>query len=137
MDAARFLKAQERDHAQAVAELSAGRKRSHWMWYVFPQLAALGRSERATYYGLGGLDDARAYLAHPVLAPRLHEAVAAAMASGEADPVALMGEVDALKLCSCLTLFAAAAADPAPFEAALDRFFGGQRDEATLRLIGV
>ena len=136
MDADRFLKAQEWDHAQAVAELSAGRKRTHWMWYIFPQLAALGRSERAKHFGLAGLDDARAYLAHPVLGPRLHEAVAAAVKSGETDPVALMGEVDALKLCSCLTLFAAAADDPAPFETALERFFDGRRDAATLRLIG-
>jgi uncharacterized protein (DUF1810 family) len=135
MDPQRFLDAQGPVHDGALAELRRGRKVSHWMWFVFPQLRALGRSERAHRYGLDGLADARAYLAHPVLGARLHAAVAAAMASPEPDAEALFGPVDALKFRSCLTLFEAAADDPAPFGAALDRFYGGRRDPATLALI--
>jgi uncharacterized protein (DUF1810 family) len=135
MDPQRFLHAQAATHDEALAELRSGRKVSHWMWFVFPQLRALGRSERAHYYGLDGLADARAYLAYPVLGVRLHAAVAAAMASPQADAEALFGTIDALKFRSCLTLFEAAADDPAPFAAALGRFYGGERDPATLALI--
>jgi uncharacterized protein (DUF1810 family) len=135
MDPQRFLLAQGPAHDEALAELHSGRKVSHWMWFVFPQLRALGRSERAHYYGLDGVAEARAYLAHPVLGARLREAVAAAMASSQADAEALFGTIDALKFRSCLTLFEAAADDPAPFAAALGRFYGGERDPATLALI--
>lgn len=136
MDPERFLDAQARTHSTALAEIRGGQKDSHWMWFVFPQLAGLGFSERARFYGLGGLDDARAYLAHPVLGPRLIEAVEAATASPATDALALFGKIDALKFRSCLTLFAEAAEDPAPFEAALARFYGGARDPRTLQLIG-
>lgn len=131
-DLARFLAAQEGVIERALAELRAGAKRSHWMWFVFPQLAGLGSSAMAQRYAISGLAEARAYLAHPVLGPRLREGTAAAMASGETSPRRLFGSPDDLKLRSCLTLFAEAADDPAPFEAALERFFGGERCPATL-----
>ncbi|SFI06701.1 DUF1810 domain-containing protein [Albimonas pacifica] len=131
-DLARFVAAQEGAVARAFAELRAGAKRSHWMWFVFPQLEGLGRSAMTQRYAISGLAEARAYLAHPVLRPRLLEGVAAAMESGEPSPRRLFGAPDDLKLRSCLTLFAAAADDPAPFDAALERFFGGERCPATL-----
>jgi uncharacterized protein (DUF1810 family) len=133
MHAERFVEAQDAVWETVLAELRAGAKRTHWMWFVFPQLAALGRSPRAKYYGLEGAADARAYAAHPVLGPRLREAVAAAMDSGVRDPVSVFGPVDAVKLRSCLTLFAATADGPEPFEAGLAHFFGGEKDAETLR----
>jgi uncharacterized protein (DUF1810 family) len=137
MDPDRFLEAQHGAFARAIEELRRGRKDGHWMWFVFPQLAGLGRSERSRWFGLAGVEDARAYLAHPVLGARLLEAVSVAMAAGTTDPEALLGPVDALKLRSCLTLFALAADDAAPFEAALARFHGGERDPRTLALLGL
>ncbi len=131
-DLARFVAAQEGVAPRAFAELHAGAKRSHWMWFVFPQLAGLGTSAMAQRYAISGLAEAGAYLAHPVLGPRLQEGVAAAMASGETSARRLFGAPDDIKLRSCLTLFAEAAQDPAPFEAALSRFFAGARCPATL-----
>ena len=128
---ARFVEAQSHSHAVAIDELRRGRKQSHWMWFVFPQIAGLGRSPTAQFYAIRDAGEARAYLSHPLLGPRLHEAVAAAIAApGSAETV--FGAVDARKLRSSLTLFAAVAEDPTPFRAGLDRFFGGQADEATL-----
>lgn len=131
----RFVRAQADDHATALAELRAGRKRSHWIWYVLPQLRGLGFSAMSQRYGLGGADEARAYLAHPLLGPRLLECIAALDAHAGTPPQAMLGEVDALKLRSCLTLFAHVAPPGSPFEVALQRHFGGQRDAATLRLL--
>lgn len=130
----RFVSAQARVYDDALAELRRGRKTSHWMWFVFPQLAGLGRSETARFYAIRDKAEARAYLAHPILGPRLVEATAAMLAApGSAETI--LGGIDALKLRSSMTLFAAAADDPTPFVAALDRFFTGQRDDATLALI--
>jgi uncharacterized protein (DUF1810 family) len=132
-DLARFLKAQDGLYPRALAELRAGAKRSHWMWFVFPQIAGLGRSETARFYAIRSAAEARAYLAHPLLGPRLVEATAAVVAaSGSA--VAILGAIDAIKLRSSMTLFAAVADDPAPFRRALDRFFDGESDPATLAL---
>ena len=130
----RFVGAQEEGvYARALAELRTGRKESHWMWFVFPQIAGLGRSETARFYAIASLDEARAYLAHPVLGPRLVEATETIVsASGTAE--AILGPVDALKLRSSMTLFEAVAEEPAPFRAALDRF-GGERDAETVRRI--
>ncbi|WP_230482778.1 DUF1810 domain-containing protein [Sphingomonas sp. Leaf21] len=126
----RFVVAQADSHATAMAELRAGRKQSHWMWFVFPQIAGLGRSPTARHYAIRDAAEARAYLAHPLLGPRLVEAVAAAIAApGSAQ--AVFGGIDAIKLRSSLTLFAAVADDPAPFRQGLDRFFDGQDDPAT------
>ena len=129
----RFVEAQDRDgtYDQALRELRAGRKRSHWMWFVFPQIAGLGRSGTAQYYAVSGLAEARAYLAHPVLGERLRECAAALAGLDTTDPVAVFGSVDAQKLRSSMTLFAAAAPDEPVFGQVLDRFFGGALDDAT------
>lgn len=131
----RFVAAQADTHDHALAELRRGRKTSHWMWFVFPQIAGLGCSEMARRYAIRDAAEARAYLAHPLLGPRLHEAVAAAVAApGSAEDV--FGGIDAVKLRSSLTLFAEVADDPAPFEAGLARFYDGGKDPETLRLLG-
>ncbi|MCT8002846.1 DUF1810 domain-containing protein [Sphingomonas sanguinis] len=127
----RFVAAQADSFATAMDELRAGRKRSHWMWFIFPQIAGLGRSATAQHYAIRDASEAQAYLAHPILGPRLLDAVRTAIAApGSAE--AVFGGIDAMKLRSSLTLFAAVADDPTPFRAGLDRFFGGVDDEATL-----
>ena len=131
----RFLPAQERDFARACAELRAVRKSSHWIWYVFPQLDALGRSSTAKFYGISGLEEAEAYREHPVLGPRLDEAAQAALASGERDPHRLLGSPDDRKFRSSLTLFLAADPGALVLRRALDTFFGGVPDGETLRLL--
>ena len=131
----RFVDAQDGTFDTALAELWAGEKLSHWMWFVFPQLAELGRSPTAQFYGIRSLTEARAYLAHPLLAERFREAVQALLSwSDDKSAVDILGEVDALKLRSSLTLFEAASGDPR-FARALAAFFEGP-DDATLRLIG-
>jgi len=130
----RFVTAQQGVWEDALGELRRGRKTSHWMWFIFPQLRGLGRSAMAHTYGIASLDEARAYLAHPVLGARLYEATAALLAApGSAETI--LGDVDAMKLRSSMTLFALAADDPAPFRAALDRFFAGQEDAATIDVL--
>lgn len=131
----RFIAAQADCHDTALAELRAGRKRTHWMWFVLPQLRGLGTSERAVRYGIADRAEAAAYLAHPVLGPRLLASVAAATASPVGSAAALFGEVDAVKFRSCLTLFRAVAADAAPFDAALARFYAGLPCPRTLALL--
>ena len=133
-DLNRFVAAQDGIYPQALAELRRGAKTSHWMWFVFPQIAGLGRSAMAQAYAIGSADEARAYLAHAVLGPRLIEATRAVTAArGSAE--AILGGIDAVKLRSSMTLFAHVADDPAPFRAALDRFFGGVDDPATIALL--
>ena len=134
----RFLAAQDRGGTigAARAELRAGRKTSHWMWFVFPQIAGLGRSSTARYYALDSLDEARAYLAHPTLGPRLVECANLAADAPAADAEQLLGGVDALKLHSSATLFALVADDPTPFWRVLDRWYGGRPDRETERLTG-
>lgn len=132
----RFVEAQAPVYATALGEIRRGAKRTHWMWFIFPQLAGLGRSETAKFFGIRSLDEARAYLAHPVLGARLRESVGALQditdMSTSADSV--FGAVDAMKLRSSLTLFVEAGAGPL-FHAALARWFGGSRDPATLELL--
>lgn len=132
----RFVQAQQGDYAQALAELRAGRKTSHWIWYVLPQLRGLGSSPRSQHYGLAGRDEAAAYAAHPLLGPRLVACVQAMLSHPGLGARQILGEVDALKFRSCLTLFAEVAPDEPCFGQALERFYGGQRDPATLRLLG-
>ena len=134
-DLERFVTAQAPVYAEALAELRRGHKESHWMWFVFPQLRGLGRSATADYYGLAGLGEARAYLAHPLLGPRLRECAEALLAHRVRRPEAILGAVDALKLRSSMTLFERAADAPEPFAAVLDAFYGGVRDGETLRLL--
>ena len=129
----RFVEAQDTGgvHDQALRELRAGRKRGHWMWFVFPQIAGLGHSPTARLYAISGLPEADAYLAHPVLGPRLVESARALTELDGTDPVAVLGPVDAQKLRSSMTLFALAAPDQPVFRAVLDQYFGGELDEAT------
>jgi uncharacterized protein (DUF1810 family) len=132
-DLERFVQAQDADGTfdRALAELRLGRKSSHWMWFVFPQLAGLGRSATARFYALDSLAEARAYLAHPVLGPRLRECAEALLALPGQDPVAVLGPVDAMKLRSSATLFARAAPDEPIFARLLDRYFEGVPDKET------
>ena len=127
----RFLDAQAQTYDQALAELRAGRKRTHWMWFVFPQVAGLGRSPTAQHYAISGPDEARAYLAHPVLGPRLVECAQALLDLPGEDAAAVLGPVDAVKLRSSMTLFAHAAPGEPVFRAVLEQYFGGAEDDAT------
>jgi uncharacterized protein (DUF1810 family) len=128
----RFVAAQSETYPRALVEIQRGAKRTHWMWFIFPQLAGLGRSAKAQRYAIADLDEARAYLAHPLLGARYVECVSALQDLIGHDPVAVFGQIDAEKLRSSLTLFEAAGARPL-FGAALERWFGGERDTNTLR----
>nr|WP_313406677.1 DUF1810 domain-containing protein [Pseudomonas sp.] len=132
-DLARFVEAQRRDYQQALDELRAGAKRSHWIWYVFPQLRGLGRSEMAEHYGISGLDEARAYLAHPLLGPRLEDCARALLSHRGRSARQIMGSPDDLKLRSSMTLFQAAAPKQPLFAEVLQAFYDGEQDAATLR----
>ena len=132
-DLTRFHDAQATTYATALAELRAGQKRSHWMWFVFPQVAGLGRSSTARFYAIADLAEARAYLADPVLGPRLEESARALLAH-DAPATAILGGIDAMKLRSSMTLFQAAGAGFAG--EVLARFFDGEADGATLDLLG-
>jgi uncharacterized protein (DUF1810 family) len=131
-DLDRFVAAQAEIYGQALAELRAGRKQSHWMWFVFPQIAGLGLSPTARFYAIVSAAEARAYLAHPLLGARLIECIEAVLAHRGESAEAIFGPVDAMKLRSSMTLFEAVAADPAPFASVLDAFFDAERDPATL-----
>jgi uncharacterized protein (DUF1810 family) len=133
-DLQRFIEAQDRGgaYASAVEELGRGRKHSHWMWFVFPQLRGLGSSPMAVRYGIASLEEARAYLAHPVLGPRLLECAEILAGSGESNATEILGSIDAVKLRSSMTLFAAADPDQPVFVRVLERFFGGAPDPRTL-----
>ena len=132
-DVGRFVQAQDDrgTFVQALAELRAGRKTSHWMWFVFPQVAGLGRSAVARTYALSGLAEAQAYLAHPVLGPRLRECCEAVLALEGVSAEEVFGSVDAMKLRSSMTLFHRAAPDERVFAEVLERLFGGRSDAAT------
>jgi len=136
-DLQRFVEAQDAGgtYDAALGELRRGRKTSHWMWFVFPQLAGLGRSPTARHYALSGADEARAYAAHPVLGPRLRECARALTALPTDDPVTVLGSVDAHKLRSSMTLFAAVTPDEPVFDAVLERCFAGQEDPLTRALL--
>jgi uncharacterized protein (DUF1810 family) len=127
----RFVEAQAGTYDHALAELRAGRKTGHWMWFVFPQVAGLGRSPTAQHYAISGLDEARAYLAHPVLGPRLEACAQALLDLPGDDAVAVLGSIDAVKLRSSMTLFARADPDRPAFRAVLAKYFRAEEDEAT------
>jgi uncharacterized protein (DUF1810 family) len=133
VDVGRFVRAQDDrgTFAQALAELRAGRKTSHWMWFVFPQVAGLGRSAVARTYALSGLAEASVYLAHPVLGPRLRQCCQAVLALEGVSAVDVFGSIDAMKLRSSMTLFHRAAPDEAVFAEVLERLFDGRPDAAT------
>ena len=130
----RFLEPQRTAYATAMEEVRNGRKVSHWMWYIFPQLRGLGQSTTAWYYGIEDLEEARAFLVHPVLGQRLREITRAALELPETDPMKIFGWPDNMKFRSCMTLFAQVSKDDL-FAQALDKFFGGQEDAMTLELM--
>ena len=132
----RFLQAQERDFDRALAEIRGGRKRSHWMWYIFPQLDGLGSSAMAKQYAITSLAEAEAYLRHPILGPRLVQIAEAVAALEEMSAYDVFGSPDDMKLRSCATLFAQVSPDGSVFQRLLDKYFGGVPDEKTLRLLG-
>lgn len=134
-DLDRFVAAQDRHWEAIRAEIAAGRKTSHWMWYVFPQIAGLGRSPTAQHYALAGEDEARAYLDHPVLGARLRDCAELLCGLPGEDPVAIFGPVDALKLRSSMTLFDRVAPDDV-FGRVLAQYYGGAPDPRTLELLG-
>lgn len=131
----RFVLAQQASYKDALSELRRGRKRGHWMWYVFPQLAGLGMSPASQKYALRSLDEAAAYLTHPILAPRLLECCRALLALREINPTAILGTPDDIKLRSCATLFAQLPDASAEFRQLLAKFYAGHEDQRTLELL--
>ena len=131
----RFLNAQENSYTTALGELRAGKKQSHWIWYVFPQIKGLGSSSNSEFYGLVSLAEARAYLNHPLLGQRLKEATAVLLVRRSQNVTSILGEIDALKFKSCLTLFSLADPSEPLFTDALEYFFSGKRDEHTIELL--
>jgi uncharacterized protein (DUF1810 family) len=136
-DLERFVSAQDESETydRALAELRAGRKTSHWMWFVFPQISGLGRSAMSRRYAIASLEEARAYLAHPLLGPRLVECSRALLGHGDRSAREILGEIDAIKLRSSMTLFARADPKELVFAQVLERYFDGEEDEATLRCL--
>lgn len=131
----RFLSAQETAYPGALEEIKAGRKEGHWMWFVFPQLRGLGQSNTAWYYGIETLEEAKAYLAHPVLGGRLRQISGELLKLPEKDAARIFGWIDAMKLRSCMTLFSKADSAEPVFRQVLDKFFRGESDPATLALL--
>ena len=131
----RFLSAQEVNFEQALAEIKSGRKRSHWMWYIFPQIDGLGFSETAKHFAIKSIEEARAYLDHPILGPRLRECAEAAIGVEGRSAIEIFGSPDDLKLRSCATLFAHVSSPGSVFERLLAKYFRGERDGMTLRLL--
>lgn len=131
-DLQRFLDAQQPVYTDALKELRAGRKRSHWMWFIFPQIEGLGRSETARFYALANMDAAKAYLAHPTLGQRLLDCTNTMLTHKRRTAHDILGSPDDLKFRSSMTLFMAASEKGSPFERALQQFYGGEPDQATL-----
>lgn len=136
-DLNRFVTAQAPVIGEVLQELRAGAKRTHWMWFVFPQLRGLGRTSTAQFYGIASLEEARAYWTHPVLGTRLRECCEALLGVPAKSAHAILGSPDDLKLRSCLTLFLQVAPDDALLQRALDRFYDGEPDPRTLELLGL
>jgi uncharacterized protein (DUF1810 family) len=132
---ARFVDAQAGVYDRALAEIRSGRKQSHWMWFVFPQIAGLGSSAMSTRYAIRNLDEAKAYLAHPILGPRLTEVAEAVLGVTGRSAADIFGSPDDMKLRSSATLFAQVSAAGSPFHRILDTYFDGQPDSATMRLL--
>jgi uncharacterized protein (DUF1810 family) len=130
-----FVTAQDPVYAVVLAELAAGQKRTHWMWFIFPQLRALGRSERAIRYGIADLDEAKNYLAHPVLGARLKECTRLVNGIEDRSAHEIFGSPDDMKFRSSMTLFARAAPEEPVFRAALEKYFGSEEDPLTLDLL--
>ncbi len=134
-DLNRFVEAQAENYGEALAELRAGAKRTHWSWYVLPQIKGLGLSPMSVRYAISGIQEARAYLSHPVLGARLRETVSAINSHQGLSAADILGSVDAQKFHSCATLFAAVSAEGSPFHVALAKYFSGTRDRNTLSIL--
>ncbi|TWR28911.1 DUF1810 domain-containing protein [Mucilaginibacter pallidiroseus] len=133
----RFIEAQERDYGTALTEIKNGRKRSHWMWYIFPQIQGLGSTDTSKFYAIKNLTEASEYLSHPILGKRLIKITEALLANSGNDAHAIFGSPDDLKLKSCMTLFDAVPGAPNLFRQVLGKFYGGQKDQRTLQLLGI
>ena len=133
---ARFAEAQQSCYEQVLGELKAGRKQTHWMWFIFPQIRGLGSSPTAQHFAISSLAEAASYLSHPVLGERLRECTRLVNESGARSAAAIFGELDAMKFRSSITLFAHASADNKEFRSALDRYFDGEEDPRTAKLLG-
>ncbi len=134
MDLERFVREQEIWYRHALAEVRRGKKYGHWMWFIFPQLRGLGRSETSLYYGISGREEAAAYLAHPVLGARLREITGALLALETVDAIGIFGYTDSMKLRSCMTLFDQVSEEPL-FRQVLEKFYGGKPDPVTLSML--
>lgn len=134
-DLERFVFAQQVNYERALREIRSGKKQSHWMWYIFPQVRGLGASSMSWKYGLEGLEEARAYLAHPILGQRLLDCCEAVLRTASNDPWEVFGSPDDQKFRSCLTLFALADPSVPVFEKLLDKFYGGEKDLKTLQIL--
>jgi len=133
----RFVDAQNREYESILSELKHGRKTSHWMWFVFPQLKGLGSSSNANYFGISSREEAEAYLNHPILGPRLRECTALVNRAQASSPQEIFGGIDAMKFRSSMTLFAEVANDYKGFDEAIDKYFGGEKDSLTLGRLGL
>ena len=131
----RFVKAQTNTYEAAMNEIKQGKKRTHWMWFIFPQLRGLGVSSISRYYGLENFDEAKAYLAHPVLSGRLYEFCGELLKHKDKTALEIFGDIDEMKLKSSMTLFALTSEDYTIFDEVLENFFGGEMDELTVKLI--
>jgi len=134
-DLTRFTRAQDQDYADVLAELRGGQKLTHWMWFIFPQIDGLGNSSTTKYYAIKSIDEARHYLSHPVLGPRLMECAETVLAIRGRSVSEIFGYPDDLKLRSSMTLFACVAGPDSVFDHVLDRYFHGERDGRTLQLL--
>lgn len=130
----KFVNAQEQIYKIALAEIKNGRKHSHWIWYIFPQLKGLGKSSNSQYYGISDLEEAKAYLSHPILGKRLREITIALLNLNRVSAIDVFGELDAIKVRSCMTLFREIAEDDL-FQDIINRYFSGRGDELTLNLL--
>ena len=131
----RFLEAQDGMYQTALSEIKKGSKRSHWMWFIFPQLRGLGRSKMSYVFGINGVEEAKEYLAHPVLSARLIEITEALLTHKDKSALKIMGDIDDMKLKSSMTLFAIISEEGSVFHQVLDGFYNGEMDKATLRLL--
>ena len=131
----RFIQAQEDSYESALAEIKNGLKRTHWMWYIFPQLKGLGRSSTAKYFGIENLEEAKLYLGHPVLGMRIKEISEELLSLETNDPYKVMGGIDGLKLCSSMTLFAVIEGYDSIFGKVIDKYYNGNKDMNTIRIL--
>ena len=131
----RFVDAQERDYQTALDEITIGQKRSHWMWYIFPQFDGLGFSPTSVHYAIKSPAEATAYLDHPILGPRLRECVDVLLAASGRTAHQIFGSPDDLKLKSCMTLFAQVSPEGSVFDQVLEKYYGGQQDQKTIELV--